>query len=296
MTASNRPGRHQLIVVTGASTGMGAATARELAGSGYHVLAGVRRDVDADALRTDGIEPHILDITDDSDVAAIAGRVADDPLRRPLRALINNAGIAVNAPVETLPIAEWRNLFEVNLFGHIAMTQAMLPALLASSGTVVNISSVGGKFAMATYGPYAASKFALEAARDSLRREVARLGVKVVVVEPGAVKTKMAEHAVASADRLNANMTTDQLNRYADLTAAVSAQQLSFTKKGVPAERAAKVIAKAATASKPRTRYTIGSEAALLRLTRVASDRFLDRMLRLALRPHYAVTAAPPAW
>ena len=160
MTASNRSDRHQLVVVTGASTGMGAATARELAGRGYHVLAGVRRDVDADALRADGIEPHILDITDESDAAAIAGRVADDPLKRPLRALINNAGIAVNAPVETLPIAEWRNLFEVNLFGHIAMTQAMLPALLASSGTVVNISSVGGKFAMATYGPYAASKFA----------------------------------------------------------------------------------------------------------------------------------------
>jgi short-subunit dehydrogenase len=140
---------------------------------------------------------------------------------------------------------------------------------------------------MATYGPYAASKFALEAASDSLRREVAPLRVKVVVVEPGAVKTRLAEHAVASADRVAANMTADQHNRYADLTAAVSAQQLSFTKKGVPAERAAKVIATAATASHPRTRYTIGSEAALLRLTRVASDRFLDRMLRLALRPHY---------
>jgi len=255
---------------------------------GYHVLAGVRRDVDADALRADGIDPHILDITDESDVAAIAGRVADDPLRRPLRALINNAGIAVNAPVETLPMAEWRNLFEVNLFGQIAMTQALLPALLRSSGTVVNISSVGGKFAMATYGAYAASKFALEAASDSLRREVAPLGVKVVVVEPGAVKTKMAEHAVAGADRHSANMTTDQRNRYADLTVAISAQQLSFTKKGVPVERAAKVIAEAATASKPRTRYTTGSEAALLWFTRVASDRFLDRMLRLALRPHYA--------
>jgi len=291
--ASNQPDRHQLVVVTGASTGMGAATARELSGRAYHVLAGVRRDVDADGLRADGIEPHILDITDESDVAAIAGRVADDPLRRPLRALINNAGIAVNAPVETLPIAEWRHLFEVNLFGHIAMTQALLPALLHSSGTVVNISSVGGKFAMATYGAYAGSKFALEAASDSLRREVAPFGVKVVVVEPGAVKTKMAEHAVASADRLNANMTTDQLNRYADLTAAISAQQLSFTKNGVPAERAAKVIAKAATASNPRTRYTIGSEAALLWLTRVVSDRFLDRMLRLALRPHYVTNSQP---
>ena len=293
VTDSNRPDRQQLVVVTGASNGMGAATARELAGRGYHVLAGVRRDVDADALRADGIEPHILDITDESDVAAIAGRVADDPTRRPLRALINNAGIAVNAPVETLPIAEWRNLFEVNLFGHIAMTQALLPALLHSSGTVVNISSVGGKIAMATYGAYAGSKFALEAASDSLRREVAPFGVKVAVVEPGTVKTKMAEHAVASADRLNANMTTDQLDRYADLTAAISARQLAFTKDGVPAERAAKVIAKAATASNPRTRYTIGSEAALLWLTRVASDRFLDRMLRLALRPHYVTNSQP---
>jgi NAD(P)-dependent dehydrogenase (short-subunit alcohol dehydrogenase family) len=281
-----------LVVVTGASTGMGAATACELAGRGYHVLAGVRRDIDADALRADGIEPQILDITDESDVAAIAARVADDPLRRPLRALINNAGIAVNAPVETLPLAEWRNLFEVNLFGHIAMTQALLPALLKSSGTIVNISSVGGKFAMATYGPYASSKFALEAASDSMRREVAPLGVKVVVVEPGAVKTRMAEHAVASADRITANMTAEQTNRYGALAAAISAQQLSFTKKGVPAERAAKVIAKAATASNPHTRYTIGSEAALLWLARVASDRFLDRILRLALRPHY-VEGAP---
>jgi len=92
MAASNPPDRRQLVVVTGASTGIGAATARELASRGYHVLAGVRRDVDADALRADGVEPHILDITDESDVAAIAGRVADDPLGRPLRALINNAG------------------------------------------------------------------------------------------------------------------------------------------------------------------------------------------------------------
>lgn len=184
MTASNPTGRHELVVVTGASTGMGAATARELARRGLHVLAGVRRDIDADALRGEGIEPQILDITVDSHVAAIADRVAHDPLGRPLRALINNAGISVNAPVEALPIADWRRQFEVNLFGHIAMTRALLPALLRSSGTVVNISSVGGKVALPTYGAYAGSKFALEAASDSLRREVADLGVRVVVVEP----------------------------------------------------------------------------------------------------------------
>ncbi len=96
----------ELAVVTGASTGMGAATAKELARRGFHVLAGVRREVDADALRADGIEPHILDITVDSDVRAIADRVARD--QRPLRALINNAGIAINSPVETLPVAQWR--------------------------------------------------------------------------------------------------------------------------------------------------------------------------------------------
>src|ERR1700743_2449828 len=119
---------NELIVEPGASTGMGAATAKELARRGFHVLAGVRREADAEALRAHGIEPRILDITVDSDVAAIADRVAADP--RPLRALINNAGIAITAPIEALPLPEWRQQFEVNLFGHVAMIQALLPALV----------------------------------------------------------------------------------------------------------------------------------------------------------------------
>ena len=292
MPASNPSDRRELIVVTGASTGMGAATARELARRGFHVLAGVRREIDADALRGDGIEPHILDITVESDVAAIADRVAADPLGRPLRALINNAGIAVNAPVEALPIAEWRRQFEVNLFGHVAMIQALMPSLLRSSGTVVNISSVGGKVALPTYPAYAGTKFALEALSDSMRREVNDLGVKVVVVEPGAVKTEMAQRGVATADRLKAGMTADQLDRYGGLIDAMSSLARSFDTDGAPAERAAKVIANAATAPRPRTRYPIGRDAAiLLRLSRVVSDRFLDRVVRLILRRHYAANA-----
>ena len=285
MDSSKRADRHELIVVTGASTGMGAATAKELARKGFHVLAGVRRDAYADALRAECIEPRILDITVESDVAAIADRVASDPLHRPLRALVNNAGIAINAPVETLPLAEWRKQFEVNLFGHIAMTQALLPSLLGSSGTVVNISSIGGKFALPTYGAYAGSKFALEAVSDALRREVSDAGIKVVVVEPGAVKTEMAARGIATAQGLKADMTATQLARYGDLAAAVAAQARSFTDTGVSAEHAAKVIAKAATASHPRTRYTIGRDAAILvRVTRVVSDRVLDRIIRLNLR------------
>lgn len=288
MASSPRADRNELIVVTGASTGMGAATAKELARRGFHVLAGVRRDADADALVADGpegLEPCILDITMASDVAAIADRVARDPQRRPLRALINNAGIAINAPVETLPITEWRKQFEVNLFGHIAMTQALLPALLLSAGTVVNISSVGGKVVLPTYGAYAGSKFALEAVSDALRREVGDVGIKVVVIEPGAVKTEMAERGIATAESLMTNMTAVQLARYDDLAAAVTAQARSFIDTGVSAEHAAKVIAKAATASRPRTRYTIGRDAAiLLRVSRVVSDRVLDRIVRLNLR------------
>ena len=292
VTASNPSGRSELVVVTGASTGLGEATARGLARNGFHVLAGVRRDVDADALGAEGIEPHILDITVDSDVAAIADRVARDPLGRPLRALVNNAGISINAPVETLPIAEWRRLFEVNLFGHVAMTRALLPALLRSGGTVVNISSVGGKVALPTYGAYAGSKFALEAVSDSLRREVSGLGVKVVVVEPGAVKTQMLGRGVANADRLKAGITTDQLERYGDLVAAISEQARSFGEDGVSAESAAKVIGRVAVAPRPRTRYTIGRDAAILvRLTRLLSDRFLDRMVRLNLRSNHAANA-----
>ena len=298
VNSSHRTDRHELIVVTGASTGIGAASARELARMGFHALAGVRREVDADALRglgIEGIEPRILDITVESDVAAIADRVADDPLHRPLRALVNNAGIPINAPVENLPMAEWRRLFDVNLFGHVAMIQALFPALLSSSGTVVNISSVGGKVVLPTYGAYAGSKFALEAVSDALRREVATLGINVVVIEPGAVKTEMVERGIATADQLNANMTAAQLARYGELATAVAAQARSFNETGVSAEHAAKVIAKAATAARPRTRYTIGRDAAILvRISRVVPDRVLDRIVRLNLRS-FAKSSRPSA-
>jgi short-subunit dehydrogenase len=149
----------------------------------------------------------------------------------------------------------------------------------------VNISSVGGKVVLPTYGAYAGSKFALEAVSDALRREVGGSGIKVVVVEPGAVKTEMAERGIATAESLMANMTDAQLARYGELAAAVTAQARSFGEDGVSAEHAARVIAKAATASRPRTRYTIGRDAAiLLRISRVVSDRVLDRIVRQSLR------------
>src|ERR1700712_2481742 len=262
MTAS--PELHELAIVTGTSSGIGAATARELARRGFHVLAGVRRDRDADAIRALGIEPVIIDVTDQDHIQALAARVREDPQGRAVRALVNNAAIGVNVPVEAYPIDEWRRLFEVNLFGQIAVTQALLPALIQGKGRVVNVSSVGGKVAMATYGPYAGTKFALEAVSDALRREMAPFGVEVVVVEPGAVRTDMPGRAIATANELASAMTPEQNQRYGPLVHAVTAQTASHTTagSGVPAEAAATVIAKAVTARRPRTRYTVGRDAA----------------------------------
>ena len=281
----------KLIVVTGASTGMGAAAARELARQGFHVLAGVRRDRDADAIRSPGIEPVLLDITEPGQVAELAARVTGDP--RPLHALVNNAGIQVNGPVESLPMAQWRRVFEVNLFGHIAVTQALLPGLLRSHGRVINISSIGGKMAMPTYGAYAGAKFALEAVSDSLRREVGPLGVQVVVIEPGGVRTEMATRGVATANQLAAQMTPEQDERYGGLVQAINKLMASGTASGLTADAAARVIAKAVTARRPRTRYPVGRDAALLiRLSRVLSDRTLDRVSAANLRRHYPKEAA----
>lgn len=273
------------MVVTGASTGIGRATAKRLAADGFHVLAGVRRQVDADRLAAENVEPVILDITSEAHVAALAERVARDPGGRPLRAVVNNAGIAVNAAVEALALTEWRRQFEVGVFGQIAVIQALLPALHAHGGRIVNIGSVGGKVAMPSFGPYAAAKFAMEAVSDALRREVEEFGVRVVVVVPGAVRTAMNESGVATATRLAEAMTPDQHVRYDKLTTAFLGQIEAFGKDGVEPESAAAVVSRAITARKPRTRYTVGRDAAVLvRLVRFMPDRLLDRVLRRQMK------------
>ena len=282
MTTS--PESTSLIVITGASTGMGAATARELAARGHTVIAGVRREADGLELESANIRPFIVDITRPEQIAELAAFIDADG--RPLRALINNAGIAVNAPVEVIPMDEWRRQFDVNFFGHIDVTQALLPALLRSSGRVVMMSSVGGRLAQPTYGAYSGSKFALEAVSDSLRRELAPHGVKVVIVEPGAVRTEMVGRGGVTAKRLTREMRPDQEQRYGGLMHAILAQSDGFLRDGVDATVAAKIIATAATTPRPKTRYTIGRDAAVLtRLARILPDRALDRVLASALKP-----------
>jgi len=272
--------RDELIVVSGASTGIGAATARELAALGYHVLAGVRRDEDADAIRAERIEPVLLDITVGKHVDALAARVAHDPEGRVLRAVINNAGIEINAPIEVLPLDLWREQFEVNLFGHIRVIQALLPALRRSRGRVVNISSVGAEVTLPIYGAYAGSKAALESASDALRREVASQEIQVVIVQCGGVKTPLAAKSGPRSLELAQGMNAEHTRLYGALISSTVNFQTSFLRRAMTAERAAKKITKITLTTRPRTRYGLGADAAFtLPLVRLLPARLMDRVL-----------------
>jgi len=275
----------ELVVVTGTSSGIGRATAEQLAAEGFHVLAGVRRQEDADKIKRQNIEPVIVDVTKIDTLKALAERVEQDPHGRPLRAVVNNAGIAVNAPLEMIPLDEFRRQFEVSVIGQVAVIQALTPALLNSGGRVVNIGSVGGKISMPGFGIYSAAKYAMEAINDSLRREMSSFGLKVIMITPGGVSTGLSEQGITTAERLAKLMTPDQHRRHDRLFDAVKAQAETWAKDGIPSRKVAEVVSRAIHASKPRTRYTAGPDAALLtRLVRILPDKLLDRMLRSQMK------------
>jgi NAD(P)-dependent dehydrogenase (short-subunit alcohol dehydrogenase family) len=265
-----------LALVTGTSTGIGRATAVHLTALGFEVLAGVRRPEDAPP----GVEPLVLDVTSERDVAAAAERVGGS-----LGALVNNAGIAVNGPVEVVAVDDWRRQLEVNLIGPVALTRALLPALLAARGRVVNISSISGRVSLPLVGPYAASKFALEAVGDALRHEVGPHGVRVVSIEPGVIATPVWEKSREAADSLIAAMPADARRRYERLIAGMLRQSEQRAREGLPPEAVAEVVGRALQARRPRARYVVGREAKVLAaLARVLPDRALDALVARALR------------
>ena len=265
----------RLALITGTSTGIGRATAIHLAGLGFEVLAGVRDLADAPP----GLEAVRLDVTSAEDVAAAAERVGES-----LHALVNNAGIAVNGPIEVAAVSEWRRQFEVNLFGQVAVTRALLPALLNARGRVVNISSIAGRVALPLVGPYTASKFALEAVTDVLRREVEPHGVCVSSVEPGTIATPVWDKSRAEGERLLAAMPPETRRRYGRLVAGVLRRVERAGRTGLPPEAVAEVVGRAVTARRPRTRYVVGREAKIQAVTaRLLPDRAFDALVRRAL-------------
>lgn len=179
------------VLVTGSSTGIGRATAARLDRAGFSVFAGVRNRGDAEALEaeaSDRLEPVILDVTDEATILATRERI-DQVTGGRLHGLVNNAGVVVGGPVETMDLDALRRQLEVNLVGQVAVTQQMLPLLREAGGRVVLMSSVGGRMSLPYLSAYHASKFALEAIGDALRMEAKPFGVGVSLVEPGSIRT-----------------------------------------------------------------------------------------------------------
>jgi NAD(P)-dependent dehydrogenase (short-subunit alcohol dehydrogenase family) len=269
------------ILVTGASTGIGEATVLHLRELGFVPLAGVRSDEDAERLAGSGIRSVKLDVTDQGQVDAVRNEVGDSALA----GLVNNAGIAVAAPIEFLPIDQLRRQLEVNLIGQVAVTQALLPALRRGRGRIVNVSSIGGRVALPLLGAYAMSKFALEAFSDSLRRELRSQGVDVIVIEPGGVKTPIWKKGNALADEMGASMTAEGERLYGPIREAMRKETVKIEQvRGMPAREVAELIGTVLTESRPRARYVIGKEAKQrAALAQVLPARVMDRLIGKAL-------------
>jgi NAD(P)-dependent dehydrogenase (short-subunit alcohol dehydrogenase family) len=272
------------VVITGASTGIGEATALHLKELGFKPLAGVRKEEDAERLRGQGMQPLKLDVTDKVSIAA-ARAEAEQASGGRLAGLVNNAGVALSAPLEYIPIDRLRQQLEINLIGQVAVTQAFLPHLRAAHGRIVNVSSIGGRVALPMLGPYAASKFALEAVSDSLRRELRHLGVAVVVVEPGGVKTPIWQKGTAAADEMLEEIPPQAQELYGGLVEAVRAESAKIAReRGIPPRAVAEVIGKALTARRPRTRYLVGRDAKLrATVAKWLPDRAMDGLIGRAL-------------
>jgi NAD(P)-dependent dehydrogenase (short-subunit alcohol dehydrogenase family) len=304
-----------LALVTGASTGIGRATALRLAASGWTVLAGVRDPGAGEALSEQAgargagqLTPLTLDVTDPRQVAAAAEHVArasggagaSGPGR--LDALVNNAGIGVGGPLELVSAEDLRRQFEVNVFAQVAVTQALLPALRGvhtprgtpparayplrghrqAGGRIVFVSSIGGRVAMAFTAPYAASKHAIEALADALRVELRTSGVRVALVEPGSVATPIWDKARDEAEGIS--IPSELEAQYGHVPAAVARALEGTARRGVPPESVAETIERALTAPRMRARYIVGNDArAMLMAKRLLPDLMFDRLARRAL-------------
>lgn len=259
-------------LVTGASTGIGAATAAALRRAGYVVRAGVRTPEDEAAATRRGHRPVRLDVTSDSDVARAREVITGEG---PLDLLVNNAGIAVAAPVETLAPADLAHQLDVNVVGVHRVTQAFLPALIAARGRVVMVSSISGRVGVPFLSAYAASKHALEGYTDSLRREMRPHGVAVVLVEPGQVATPIWEKSTPSDEEVAALP-----DRYRARAATIAAGARRGAVDGIPPEQVADVIVAAATSSRPRARYALPlRDRVLARLLPVLPESLTDRLV-----------------
>jgi NAD(P)-dependent dehydrogenase (short-subunit alcohol dehydrogenase family) len=245
------------VLITGAARGIGRAAALRLAGAGWDVVAGVRREADGEALAASGqgrITPILLDVADADQIGAL-----DQALPQRLDAVVNNAGIVVSGPIEGVPVDELRRQLEVNVVGQVAVTQAVLSRLRAAKGRVVFLSSLSGRVATPMTGAYNASKFALEALADSLRMELRPWGVRVVLIEPAQTDTDLWGKADAALEESVAALAPAHRKLYAKHIEGSRKMIPRSQRMASPAEGVAAAIERALTAKRPKARYVVGA-------------------------------------
>ena len=266
------------VLITGASRGIGRAVALRMAAAGWGVLAGVRSTTDGAELAAtarDRITPLQLDVTSAADIASLDARLPER-----LDALVNNAGIAVGGALETVPIDDLREQLEVNVVGQVAVTQAVLPRLRAAHGRIVLISSISGMLASPMLGPYAASKFAIEAIGDALRLELKPWRIPVVLVEPGQVDTDIWRNAPETLDAAVDTMTAEHRELYAKHIQGMRKAIPLAQRMASPVDRVARTVEKALTANRPKARYLSGRGAGASKaLARTAPAALRDRVV-----------------
>ncbi len=275
------------ILITGASTGIGRACALHLAARGNTVYAGVRRQADADSLgaeaRGHALKPITLDVTDESGIEAAVEALSAELGDNGLAGLVNNAGVALGGPIEYLPIETWRTQLEVNVIGQVAVTKAFMPLIRLGKGRILFIGSAGGRVGTPMMGPYNASKFALEGIAEAFREELRPWGLKVVLIEPGAIKTNIWDKGREQADELEQSLGPEANERYGALYKALRKLVDRQDRSGIAPERVAKVVERALFSANPRARYLIGPDAkAMGVVARALPDRAKDALMRRA--------------
>jgi len=274
------------VVVTGVSSGIGAATAQALARAGFKVFGSVRKTEDAAALKAEfgeAFQPLIFDVTDEAAIAAAAAEVRAALAGTRLNGLVNNAGASIAGPLALQPVADFRKQIEINLVGPFLVTQAFAPllgtdpALTGPPGRIVNISSVGGKMAAPFIGAYAVTKHGLEAYSEALRREL--FGVDVIIIGPGAVVTPIWDKAEAAGIGPYAGTPYDAPMR------AFSAWFLeSGRRDGYPPARVAEVVLTALTTERPKVRYAVVPKPVMNWIVpRLLPKRMVDRTMGKAI-------------
>jgi NAD(P)-dependent dehydrogenase (short-subunit alcohol dehydrogenase family) len=284
-----------VVVVTGASTGIGRATALLLDERGYRVFAGIRKEADAEELRkrgSDRLTPVSLDVTDADQIETTRQQVAEAVGEQGLAGLVNNAGVGGGGPIEFMPLDELRRTLEVNLVAQVAVTQAFIPLIRKAKGTIVFIASIGGRVASPFMSPYNTSKFAIEAVGESLRHELRPWEIDVAVVEPGSIDTEIWSKGNEQIRERLEEMPEDARRLYGRQLSRFGEVINETASRGIPPEKVAEVIHKAIASDNPRHRYLVGTDAKIgARLKGTLPDRAFSK---LAARQMKMPTDAPP--